>query len=174
MPSKRVQIYPNNKPWVTPEIKALLNKKKQTFRSGDRAVLCSLQKELRLDIRRGKDIYKRTLEERLEQNNTNEVWRGLQNITGHGKEEGRNQVSGDKEWADKLNVFFPRFDSGTPPPIVLPATTSHLLGLPPPAPFVPHTFASHLPGPTPPPLPKTACPFHHPTYTLFHFPLIDS
>lgn len=64
---------------------------------------------------------------------------------------GRNQVSGVKEWADKLNLFLNRFYSGTPPPTILPASTSHLLGPPLPAPTVLHASASHLPGPAPPP-----------------------
>ncbi|KAK0154709.1 RNA-directed DNA polymerase from mobile element jockey [Merluccius polli] len=44
--------------------------------------------ELRQKIRKGKDNYRRKLEKRLEQNNARDVWRGLQNIAGHGKEWG--------------------------------------------------------------------------------------
>lgn len=36
MPTKMVQCFSNDKAWVTPELKALLNGKKRVFRSGDR------------------------------------------------------------------------------------------------------------------------------------------
>ena len=100
---------------MTSEIKALLNEKKRVFSSGDKEELRRVQKELRLKIRKGKDSYRRKLEKRLEQNNTRDVWRGLQNIAGHGKGVGRNQASGDKDWADELNLFFNRFVSASPP-----------------------------------------------------------
>ena len=34
MPARTVRCYPNNKPWITSDLKALLNKKKRAFRSG--------------------------------------------------------------------------------------------------------------------------------------------
>ena len=34
-PTKEVRYYPNNKPWVTSDLKAQLNEKKRAFRSGD-------------------------------------------------------------------------------------------------------------------------------------------
>ncbi|KAK0145658.1 hypothetical protein N1851_015439 [Merluccius polli] len=104
VPSKLVRCFPNNKPWVTSEIKALLNEKKRVFRSGDKEELRRVQKELRQKIRKGKDNYRRKLEKRLEQNNARDVWRGLQNIAGHGKGVGRDQASGDKDRADELNL----------------------------------------------------------------------
>ncbi|KAL6473956.1 hypothetical protein MHYP_G00175170 [Metynnis hypsauchen] len=36
VPTRIVKCYPNNKPWVTKDIKALLNEKKRAFRAGDR------------------------------------------------------------------------------------------------------------------------------------------
>lgn len=57
-------------------------------------------------IRKGKDLYRR----KLEKNNARDVWRGLQTITGHRKGVGRDQTSGDKDWAVELNLFFNRFD----------------------------------------------------------------
>ena len=34
-PSKKVVIYPNNKPWETKELKSVINKRKNTFYLGD-------------------------------------------------------------------------------------------------------------------------------------------
>lgn len=39
--AKKVRCYPNNKPWVTSELKALLNEKKRAFKSGDKTELKS-------------------------------------------------------------------------------------------------------------------------------------
>ena len=65
VPKRSVQCFPNNKPWVTPEIKALLKEKKRVFKSWDKEELRRVQKELRRGIRRGKDSYRRKLEKRL-------------------------------------------------------------------------------------------------------------
>ena len=35
-PTKTVQCYSNNKPWVTQRVKAVLNKKKKAFRTKDK------------------------------------------------------------------------------------------------------------------------------------------
>ncbi|TWW76585.1 hypothetical protein D4764_13G0012470 [Takifugu flavidus] len=71
--TRKVRCFPNNKPWVTPDLKALLNEKKRVFRSGDKEELRRVQKELRRGIRRGKDSYRRKLEERLKGSNAREV-----------------------------------------------------------------------------------------------------
>ncbi|KAI3358232.1 hypothetical protein L3Q82_003227 [Scortum barcoo] len=52
------------------------------------------------------------MEDHLQQNNAREVWRGLQAISGQGKNERRNPEPGDRDWANKLNLFFNRFDTG--------------------------------------------------------------
>ena len=72
---------------------------------------------MKREIRRGKDTYRRKLEERLQQNNVRDAWRGLEKISGHNKSSGRGPESGDLEWANELNLFFNRFDSvPTPSP----------------------------------------------------------
>ena len=39
IPTKEVRCYPDNKPWLTSDLRALLNEKKRAFRSGDGAQL---------------------------------------------------------------------------------------------------------------------------------------
>ncbi|KAK0132030.1 hypothetical protein N1851_033180 [Merluccius polli] len=56
IPTKKGHCYPNNKPWVTSDLKALLNQKKRAFRSGDRAELKQVQRELKRSIRESKDV----------------------------------------------------------------------------------------------------------------------
>lgn len=43
---KAIVVYPNNKPYITKEIKDCINKKKQAFRNKVRAGLTEVQKEL--------------------------------------------------------------------------------------------------------------------------------
>lgn len=69
---------------------------------------------MRREIRRGKDTYRRKLEERLQRNNAREVWRGLKNISGHSKTGSSGPEARDREWANKLNLFFNQFDSAAP------------------------------------------------------------
>ncbi|KAF7644468.1 hypothetical protein LDENG_00221520 [Lucifuga dentata] len=96
VPTRKVWCFSNNKPWVTPELKALLNDKKRAFRMGDKEELRRVQKELKYNIRRCKDSYRRMMEEHLQQNNAREVWRGLEKISGHNKGGGRAPESGDQ------------------------------------------------------------------------------
>ena len=56
-----------------------------------------MQKDVKREIRRGKDTYRRKLEERLLSNNVREVWRGLKNISGHSKVRGSGPEDGDRE-----------------------------------------------------------------------------
>lgn len=58
VPSERVLFFPNNKPWVTPDLKALLNRKKRPFFSEDKEELRTIQWELRYTIGRCKKDYK--------------------------------------------------------------------------------------------------------------------
>ncbi|KAI3376636.1 hypothetical protein L3Q82_017070, partial [Scortum barcoo] len=46
-PVKTVRCYPNNKPWVTREVKTVLNKKKAAFRSRDREAMKAAQQEVK-------------------------------------------------------------------------------------------------------------------------------
>lgn len=55
-----------------------------------------------------KGCYRRKLEKWLEDNNAGDVWRGLQNIAGHGKGVESTQTSGNEDWADEFNLFFNR------------------------------------------------------------------
>ncbi|KAI4899385.1 hypothetical protein NFI96_024544 [Prochilodus magdalenae] len=78
----RIQVlcFPNNKPWITKELKKLLNKKKQAFRMKDRELLKSVQKEL--NLRENKEAYRRKLEGKLQQNKAMALWAGMKQITG--------------------------------------------------------------------------------------------
>ncbi|KAI4894322.1 hypothetical protein NFI96_032641, partial [Prochilodus magdalenae] len=93
VPTKTIQCLSNNKPWINPDIKALLKEEKRVFRSGDKDELKAVQRDLRRKIREGKASYRRKLEEQLQRNNVSGVWKGLKTISGHKKPD--SQVVGD-------------------------------------------------------------------------------
>lgn len=84
LPQRTVRCFPNNKPWITSDLKALLNDKKRAFRSEDRGELKRVQHLLRDKLRECKNTYRKKLETQLQQNNMREVWSGMREITGCG------------------------------------------------------------------------------------------
>ncbi|KAI3367035.1 hypothetical protein L3Q82_009669 [Scortum barcoo] len=55
VPTRTVRSFSNSKPWITPDIKALLKEKRRAFVSGNKEELKSVQRELRRMIRKGKE-----------------------------------------------------------------------------------------------------------------------
>ena len=103
MPARTVHCSSNNKPWITSDLKALLNKKKRAFRSGDRQEQRRVQHELREMLRTCQE------EAGLQQNSVRDVWTGMMNITGmKGKDR---QTSGSLDRANQFNQFLNRFSS---------------------------------------------------------------
>ena len=82
VPTRVVHCYPNNKPWVTKDIKAILNSKKRAFRAGNREEVRTIQVDLRVRIRAAKETYRKKLEHSLQNNNVRRVWQGMKSITG--------------------------------------------------------------------------------------------
>ncbi|TWW71601.1 RNA-directed DNA polymerase from mobile element jockey [Takifugu flavidus] len=168
VPTRTVRSFSNSKPWITPDIKALLKEKKRAFVSGDKEELKTVQRELRRKIRQEKDNYRRKMENQLQQNNICGVWKGLKTISGF--KEQKSQPVGDRGWANDLNLFFNRFDQVPtpppaqsplllPPPLSVPAT--HCSSCPPSSPSL-MNFSSHIPdtshpGPCPSPPPTPPC-----------------
>ena len=52
VPFKEIRLYPNNKPWVTREIKEAIDKKKLAFKSKNRQQLLSAEKDLKYTIKK--------------------------------------------------------------------------------------------------------------------------
>ncbi|XP_056880280.1 uncharacterized protein LOC130520605 isoform X2 [Takifugu flavidus] len=137
VPTRTVRSFSNSKPWITPDIKALLKEKKRAFVSGDKEELKTVQRELRRKIRQEKDNYRRKMENQLQQNNICGVWKGLKTISGF--KEQKSQPVGDRGWANDLNLFFNRFDQvpTLPQPSLLCCYPRHCLCLQPIVPPVP-------------------------------------
>ena len=126
VPTVTVRCFPNNKPWVTRDIKVLLNEKKRAFRDRDREQMRRVQRKLKERIQQGKDSYRMKLERKLQQNNLKDVWSGMRSITGY-KPSGSQTIGGGTERANELNLFFNRFDERAPDyPSPSSSTTIHL------------------------------------------------
>ena len=109
-----VTCYPNNKHWLTKELKQKLITKRQYIYHKDRLQLKTLQKELDKEIHQCKQNYKRKLEANFSEGHSKQTWKGLQAITGYNTEPRSfsNIYSADaKELCDNLNTFYSRFDS---------------------------------------------------------------
>lgn len=65
MAPQTIRCFPNNKPWITSDLKALLSNKKRVFRSGDKEELRRVQHQLRDKLKECKDSYRRNLESQL-------------------------------------------------------------------------------------------------------------
>lgn len=107
LPIQTVRCFPNNKPWITSDIKDILNRKKRAFRGGDREEMKQAQREFKVRLREAKESYSRKVEQKLQQNNTREVWEGMKTITSCKKT--RSTADGDTDRANQFNKFFNRF-----------------------------------------------------------------
>ena len=85
VPAQTVACYTTNKPWITEDIKVILNEKKRAFRDGNRDEVRRVQGVLKLNIREAKDNYRRKLENKLKRNNMRDVWSCMRTITGFQK-----------------------------------------------------------------------------------------
>lgn len=108
IPCKQIKIFPNNKPWVTREVKAAINKKKAAFYSGDKERIKDAQRELKVIIRQGKQKYKESVEGKMTISNTRGLWNGMKCITGYGTSNPSLCKLGIQ--ANDANTFFGRFD----------------------------------------------------------------
>ncbi|XP_016522199.1 uncharacterized protein LOC107834813 [Poecilia formosa] len=150
--TRTVRCFPNNKPWITSDLKALLNKKKMAFRVGDREEQRRVQRELKVTLRTCRDNYRRKLESKPEQNCIKDVWTGLKiSIGSKGKD---TLTAGSLDRANQFNQFFKRFSSPPATPLLPPSPHTST-----PSQAASHTFKlspARLPTICPPP-PSSYC-----------------
>ncbi|MBN3314597.1 BT2A1 protein, partial [Atractosteus spatula] len=104
IPTKDVHCFSNNKPWITSDLKALLNDKKRAFRRGDKEEVKRVQRELKQKLRESKDAYRKKIEDKLQRNRVRDVWSSMREITGFKQAGGATE--GNLEMANELNQFF--------------------------------------------------------------------
>jgi hypothetical protein len=109
VPKKIVKCFANNKPWVTKELKILLNQKKHLLGVNDREQLKSVQKEINMQISVCKNNYKEKIEHMFK-TDSKSAWNGLRTITGMKKGIIAPDVENAQDFCNELNSFYARFD----------------------------------------------------------------
>ena len=112
---KLICVFPNQKPWMTSQVRTLLKVRNAAFRSGDREQYSAARADLRRGIKKAKADYRRRIEDHLSENNPRQVWQGIQQLTNYS---GRNTttVNSSISLAEKLNSFFARFETSRTSP----------------------------------------------------------
>ena len=109
VPKKSIKCFGNNKPWVTKDLKILLNKKKHFLAIKDREQLKIIQKEIDKNITDSKRKHKVKVEG-LFKHDAKSAWRGVKQLSGMTKTEYKHDVDDVKQFCDELNIFYSRFD----------------------------------------------------------------
>ncbi len=76
VPIKTVRCF-QNKPWITSNVKEILNSKKR-----NKEKLKRVQREHKVRLRAAKEEYRRKVERKLQNINMRELWDGMRTITG--------------------------------------------------------------------------------------------
>ena len=77
MPSKHITIFSNNKPWVTKDLKGVLNKKKRVFFEGTTDEKKQVNREVRGTIRKAKEKYRKKIESKFSGGCLRAAWQGM-------------------------------------------------------------------------------------------------
>ena len=80
---KHIKVYANNKPWITKNVKEIINRKKCIFGKGSVEELKGVNRELKRVIKQEKAKYKNKVEENFTENNMKRVWHGMKLMSGY-------------------------------------------------------------------------------------------
>ena len=78
--SKLITIFPNTKPWVTKDLKGVLNKKKRVFFQGTTDEKKQVNREVRGAIRKAKEKYGKKIELKFSGGCLHAAWQGIKNM----------------------------------------------------------------------------------------------
>lgn len=78
--SRNAVTYPNNKPWVTKELKSVINKKKRVFYTGDYLEKNDISREVRNEIRKAKMQHREKIEKQYSSSDLRAVWQGIKRL----------------------------------------------------------------------------------------------
>lgn len=104
---KCIRVFPNQKPFLTTDVRLLLN---TAFKPGDKELYSAARANLRKGIRKAKSDYRKKMQDHLSNNNPQQVWQGLLQLTNF-----RGQTSTATHCSDALmeeiNMFFSHFET---------------------------------------------------------------
>ncbi len=109
VPKKEVKVYPNNKPYISKDVKDCINRKKTAFKNRDSLGLKIVQKELNQKLRDARKKHKDIIEQNFISMDPKKLWDSMKaaaNMTTT-----RRCLVTDDEFikANELNDFFMRF-----------------------------------------------------------------
>ena len=116
IPTKQITVFPNNKPWVTKELKQILNKKKRVFYQGSAIEKKQINKEVKIAVRKAKESYKNKIQANFSGGSIRGAWKGIKSMASVNSAAGAKKqkvcVEGVsmQDLPDQLNTFFTRFE----------------------------------------------------------------
>ena len=113
--TKEIKCFPNNKPWVTKDIKHSINAKNIAYASKDKTKIFEAQKKLDEKIREGKEKYREKISQSFKSNNMRDVWDQMKSVICCDKTKTQITVDDGQTYADELNDFYARFDADSTP-----------------------------------------------------------
>ncbi|KAI4878794.1 hypothetical protein NFI96_009235 [Prochilodus magdalenae] len=121
--SKTITTRPNQKPWMTAEVRALLKARDSAFKEGDKAALRKARAKLSRGIREAKRAHGQSIHSHFrDSGDTRRMWQGIQAITNY--RTAPPACDSDASLPDALNHFYARLETQnsvaarktTPPP----------------------------------------------------------
>ena len=102
---KKIKAYPNNKPFIAKEVKALINKKKLAFVKNDLIQMQQAQKELNQKLKESKRHYKEKLIDQCKTMNTKKLWKTVRTVVDMKTSRKPLHANDKSQFADELNSF---------------------------------------------------------------------
>lgn len=84
----------------------------KSFKAGDRALYSTACTNLKRDIRKAKEDFRRKINDHLDSNNSRQAWMAAQHLTNY--KPGIKAAEGDAVLAEELNLFFTPFKTEPP------------------------------------------------------------
>ena len=116
IPCKDITVF-LNKPWVTKELKSVINRKKRIFYTGNSQDKKEINRKLRNEIRKAKIAYRDKVELKYSSGDLREAWRGIKSMSSisHGNNDrARNTINiegtHEADLPNAVNIFYSRFE----------------------------------------------------------------
>ena len=78
---QKCKVYPNNKPWVSKQLKKVLNEKKRAYFQAYLAERREVQRTVRSEIRKARESYKNKIELKFKTGDMRTVWKGIKTMS---------------------------------------------------------------------------------------------
>ncbi|KAI4904481.1 hypothetical protein NFI96_029745, partial [Prochilodus magdalenae] len=107
---KTITTRPNQKPWMTAEVRALLKARDSAFKAGDKAALRKARAKLSRAIRQAKRTHGQSIHSHFrDSGDTRHMWQGIQAVTNYRTTPPA--CDSDATLPDALNHFYTRFET---------------------------------------------------------------